>query len=78
MAVVHKWVRWSRSRTVGGFLLKRLFMLPQHPRQYALSSVPNPSLSPSVLNILIRPYINVSIISAFLILGFFLDSFTLL
>jgi hypothetical protein len=78
MATVQKWVRWNRSRTVGGFLLKRLFMLPRHPREYTPSSVPNPSLDPGVLNILVRPRIDVGSISAFPILGFFLDSFTLL
>jgi hypothetical protein len=32
MAAVHKRIRWNRSRIVGGFLFKRLFMLPRHPR----------------------------------------------
>jgi hypothetical protein len=78
MAAVHKWVRWNRSRTVGGFILKRLFMLPRHPRQYTPTSAPNPSLGPGVLDILVRPRIDVGSISAFPILGFFLDSFALL
>ena len=66
MAAVHKWVRWNRSRTVGSFLLKRLFMLPRHPRQYTPSFVPNPSLGPGVLGILVCPRIDVCSISAFL------------
>ena len=77
MVAVHEWVRWNRSRIVGGFLLKRLFMLPRHPRQYTPSYVPNPSLCPGVLDILVRPRIDVGSVGAFLIRGFFLDSFAL-
>jgi hypothetical protein len=32
MAAVYEQVRWDRHRIVGGFLLKRPFMLPRHPR----------------------------------------------
>jgi hypothetical protein len=78
MAAVHKWVHWNRSRIIGGFLLKRLFMLPRYSREYTLSSVLNPSLGLGVLNILIGRRINVGSISVFSTLGFFLDSFTLL
>ena len=53
-------------------------MLPRHPRQYTPSSVPNPSLGPGVLDILVRPRIDVCSISAFTIRGFFLDFFALL
>jgi hypothetical protein len=78
MVAVHKWVRWNRSRTVGCFLLKRLFMLPRHPRQYTPSSAPNPSLGPGVLDILVRPRTDAGSVNAFPILGFFSDAFALL
>jgi hypothetical protein len=66
MAAVPSWVCWNRNRTISGFLLKRLFMLPRHSRQYTPSSVPNPSLCPPnpslcpcVLDILVGPCIDV-------------------
>lgn len=65
MAAIPKQVHLNRSRSVGGFLLKRLFMPPRHPRRYTPSSVPNPSPYPGVLDILVRPRINVGSVSAF-------------
>jgi hypothetical protein len=55
----------NRNVTIGAFVLKRLFMLPRHSRQYAPSFVPDPSLGPHVLDILVRPCIDVCSISAF-------------
>jgi hypothetical protein len=80
MAAVHEWVRWNRRRIVDGFLLKRPFMLPRYPRQFNPSSVPNPSLYPCVLDILVRPRIDVgkAHTGAFLTRGFVLYSFPLL
>jgi hypothetical protein len=54
-------------------------MLPQHPRQYTPSSVPNPSLCPGVLDILVGSCIDVSnaYASAFPACRFVLDSFAL-
>jgi hypothetical protein len=79
MAAVHKWVRWNRiiAYLLTNYLLERLFMLLRHSRQYTPSFVPDPSLGPRVLDILVRPRIDVCSISAFPIRGFFLDSFTL-
>jgi hypothetical protein len=51
-------------------------MLPRHPRQYTPSSIPNPSLYLGVLDILVRPRIDVGSVSTFPIRRF-LDSFTL-
>jgi hypothetical protein len=64
MAAVHGWIRWNGSRAIGGFLLKRLFMLSKYSKQYILSCFPNPSLSPSVLDNLVRLCINVGRINA--------------
>jgi hypothetical protein len=54
-------------------------MLLQHPRQYTLSTVPNPLLCLGVLDILVDPCINVSnaYASTFPACGFVLDSFVL-
>jgi hypothetical protein len=68
----------NRNGTIGGVLLKRLFMLPRHSRQYTPSFVPNPSLGPGVLEILVGRCIDVCNASAFPIRGFVLDSFALL
>jgi hypothetical protein len=50
-------------------------MFPQHLRQYTPSSVPNPSLCLSVLNILVGLCIDVG--NAFPACRFVLDSFAL-
>src|SRR6266487_5064591 len=77
MAAVLNQVR-LRSRTVVVFLLKRLFMLPRHSRQYTPSFIPNPSLGPGVLDNLVSPRIDVGSVIALFIGGFGLDSFALL
>ena len=48
-----------RSMIIDGFLLKRLFMLLQHSRQYTLSFVLDPSLSLGVLDILVGRCVDV-------------------
>jgi len=67
----------NRNGTISGFLLKRLFMLSRHFRQYTPSCFPNPSLGSGVLDNLIHPCIDVGSVSTFPIHGFFLDSFML-
>lgn len=77
MAAVYERAHRTRNKIIWSFLLKRLFMPPQHSRQYTPSYVPNPSLRPGILDVLVRPRIDVGSVSAFQIHRFFLDSFAL-
>jgi hypothetical protein len=69
-----------RSMIIDGFLPKRLFMLPQHSRQYTPSFVPDPSLGPGVLDILVGRCVDVWNVhtTAFATHIFILYSFALL
>jgi hypothetical protein len=49
--ILKRWLK--RYRIIRCFVHKRFFMLPRHSRQYTPSSVPNPSLDPDALDILV-------------------------